>query len=36
MSGSAPAWKWSLQTAGPNRQLEQDDFTFSGEFTANP
>jgi hypothetical protein len=36
MSGSAPAWKWSLQTAGPNRQLEQDDFTFSGEFTAKP
>jgi len=36
MSGSAPAWKWSLQTAGPNRQLEPDDFTFSGEFTANP
>lgn len=36
MSGSAPAWKWSLQTAGPNRQLESDDFTFSGEFTANP
>ena len=36
MSGSAPAWKWSLQTAGPNRQLEQDDFTFSGEFIAKP
>ncbi len=37
MMGIAPAWKWSLQTAGPDRQLEWDDFTFSGEyFTAKP
>lgn len=36
VSGTAPALRWSLQTAGPNRQLEADDFTFNGSSRGTP
>ena len=36
VSGNPPTQSWTLQTAGPNRQLEPDDFMFNGSGRTKP
>ena len=36
VSQQGPTMSWTLQSAGPDRQLDKDDITFNGSMTVQP